>query len=318
MYKLYNTFWIGGLAGLTSSSIDKKWFLRLLEEDEEFRLAVAAKIGLLEILNELRQHDQKFNEILVRLDRHEEEIKKIWIKLEEHDRKFNELLERLDRHEEEIKKIWEKLEEHDRKFNEILEELREHRKKLIEHDRKFNEILEELKVHRKKLEEHDRKFNAIQEEIKKIWIKLEEHDRKFNEILEEIKRIWEKLGEHGSKLTRIELEVGVLSESFYCKAVWDDLREEITARGEKIVYRKRNARIDNVDIDLLVETDKRIYLIEVKVRPKHKHIGDLLVKADIAKKKYPGKEVVLILAGAMIGREIEEYAKEKNILVYNY
>ncbi len=296
---------------MTSSSVDRKWFLKLLEEDEEFRLAVAAKIGLLEILNELRQHNRKFNEILEELREHrkklighdkkfntiQEEIKKIWEKLEEHDRKFNEILERLDRHEEEIKKIWIKLEEH---------------------DRKFNEILEELKTHRKKLEEHDRKFNAIQEEIKKIWIKLEEHDRKFNEILEEIKRIWEKLGEHGSKLTRIELEVGVLSESFYCKAVWDDLREEITARGEKIVYRKRNARIDNVDIDLLVETDKRIYLIEVKVRPKHKHIGDLLVKADIAKKKYPGKEVVLILAGAMIGREIEEYAKEKNILVYNY
>jgi len=311
MYKLYNTSQIGGLINLTSSSVDRKWFLKLLEEDEEFRLAVAAKIGLLEILNELRQHDRKFNEILEELREHrkkliehdkkfntiQEEIKKIWEKLEEHDRKFNEILERLDRHEEEIKKIWIKLEEH---------------------DRKFNEILEELKTHRKKLEEHDRKFNAIQEEIKKIWIKLEEHDRKFNEILEEIKRIWEKLGEHGSKLTRIELEVGVLSESFYCKAVWDDLREEITARGEKIVYRKRNARIDNVDIDLLVETDKRIYLIEVKVRPKHKHIGDLLVKADIAKKKYPGKEVVLILAGAMIGREIEEYAKEKNILVYNY
>jgi len=311
MYKLYNTSQIGGLINLTSSSVDRKWFLKLLEEDEEFRLAVAAKIGLLEILNELRQHNRKFNEILEELREHrkklighdkkfntiQEEIKKIWEKLEEHDRKFNEILERLDRHEEEIKKIWIKLEEH---------------------DRKFNEILEELKTHRKKLEEHDRKFNAIQEEIKKIWIKLEEHDRKFNEILEEIKRIWEKLGEHGSKLTRIELEVGVLSESFYCKAVWDDLREEITARGEKIVYRKRNARIDNVDIDLLVETDKRIYLIEVKVRPKHKHIGDLLVKADIAKKKYPGKEVVLILAGAMIGREIEEYAKEKNILVYNY
>jgi len=55
----------------------RKEFLRLLEEDEEFRLAVAAKIGLSEILQKLEQHDRKFNEMLERMDRHEIEIKKI-------------------------------------------------------------------------------------------------------------------------------------------------------------------------------------------------------------------------------------------------
>ena len=55
----------------------KKEFLRLLEEDEEFWLAVAAKIGLSEILQKLEQHDRKFNEMLERMDRHEIEIKKI-------------------------------------------------------------------------------------------------------------------------------------------------------------------------------------------------------------------------------------------------
>ena len=55
----------------------RKEFLRLLEEDEEFRLAVAAKIGLLEILQKLEQYDRKFNEMLERMYRHEIEIKKI-------------------------------------------------------------------------------------------------------------------------------------------------------------------------------------------------------------------------------------------------
>ena len=55
----------------------RKEFLRLLEEDEEFWLAVAAKIGLLEILQKLEQYDRKFNEMLERMDRHEIEIKKI-------------------------------------------------------------------------------------------------------------------------------------------------------------------------------------------------------------------------------------------------
>ena len=55
----------------------RKEFLRLLEEDEEFRLAVAAKIGLLEILQKLEQYDRKFNEMLERMDRHGIGIKKI-------------------------------------------------------------------------------------------------------------------------------------------------------------------------------------------------------------------------------------------------
>ncbi len=81
----------------------KKAIFKLLEEDEEFRYAIAAKVGLLEILQRLEQHDQKFNEILERLDRHEEEIKGI---KEENKRIWGE-----------IHKIWEEL----RRHSEILE-----------------------------------------------------------------------------------------------------------------------------------------------------------------------------------------------------
>ncbi len=210
-----------------TSVVNKRAFLKLLEEDEEFRYSVAAKIGLLKILEKLDKHDEKFNKILERLDRHEVEIKK-------------------------------------------------------------------------------------------IWEKLEQHDRKFNEILEEIKKIWLKLEEHGSRLSRIELELGTLSESFYCKALWDDLREEIIGRGERVVFKKRNMKIDESDIDLFIETDKRVYVIEVKVKPKHEDVGELTAKADVVKKHYPRKEVVSILAGALIGREIEEYAKGRNVKVYTY
>jgi len=58
-------------------------FLRLLDEDREFRYAVAGYLGLGEILKKLEAHDRKFNEIVERLDRHE----KI---LEEHTKILNE------------------------------------------------------------------------------------------------------------------------------------------------------------------------------------------------------------------------------------
>jgi len=41
----------------------KKEFLKLLDSDEEFRLAVAGKVGLLEILVELRRLREDFNRL---------------------------------------------------------------------------------------------------------------------------------------------------------------------------------------------------------------------------------------------------------------
>ena len=71
--------------------------LKLLEEDEEFRYAVAGLIGLGEVLKGLKD---------------------LMSRSEEHDRKFNEVIMRLD--------------EHDRKFNEVIIELRELRRDVSE------------------------------------------------------------------------------------------------------------------------------------------------------------------------------------------
>ncbi|MEM4966256.1 MAG: hypothetical protein QXS45_05735, partial [Sulfolobales archaeon] len=82
--------------------------------------------------------------------------------------------------------------------------------------------------------------------------------------------------------------------------------------------RVRNARLDEVDIDLLVESDRRVYVVEVKVRPKHGDVGSLLSKLDVVRKRYPEKEVVGVLAGVWVGREVEEYARERGVVVYAY
>ena len=73
----------------------KSEILRLLREDEEFRYAVARLIGL--------------EEIIKRLDRHEEELvrhRKELVRLRED---MNKVLERLDRHEEELVRHGEEL-----------------------------------------------------------------------------------------------------------------------------------------------------------------------------------------------------------------
>lgn len=68
--------------------------------------------------------------------------------------------------------------------------------------------------------------------------------------------------------------------------------------GERIKYRRRNARIDDRSIDLLIVTDRSVYIIEVKVKPKHR------------------LEARPILAGTIAGDEAVRYAREWDVLVY--
>ena len=104
----------------------KEKILRLLGRDREFRYAVAGLIGLDEILNRLDKHDEKFNAILSRLDEHDRKFNQIIARLEEHDRKFNEVLKRLDGHEEVLESHGEELARLRRDLNEGFNLLRRH------------------------------------------------------------------------------------------------------------------------------------------------------------------------------------------------
>jgi len=145
----------------------KSKIIELLREDIEFRYAVAGLLGLEEILRRLDRHDEKFNEILGVLREHTAILKEHTARLDEHDRKFDEILAVIREHTA-------RLEEHDKKFNEILGILKEHTARLEEHDKKFNEILTVLREHTARLEEHDKKFNEIIAEIRGIRKELTE------------------------------------------------------------------------------------------------------------------------------------------------
>ncbi|AFA38521.1 paREP7 [Pyrobaculum oguniense TE7] len=82
-----------------------------------------------------------------------------------------------------------------------------------------------------------------------------------------------------------------------------------------MIRRVRSAKVDNVDVDLLVETDWRVYVVEV--RPRVEDVGALLAKAEVVKAAL-GKEAVPILTGAWIGDDVDKYARGKDVLVYSY
>ncbi|AET32204.1 hypothetical protein [Pyrobaculum ferrireducens] len=119
------------------------------------------------------------------------------------------------------------------------------------------------------------------------------------------------------RVSNVEDSVGSLTEATLSRYVWEDLREEVRARGDVVLSRRRNARVDGLDVDLLVETDRAVYVVEVKTKPGRRDVDAVARKAEAARGAY-GKPAVAILAGVRIGDDVEKYAKGKGVLVYRY
>ena len=186
-------------------------------------------------------------------------------------------------------------------LSEILAELRRLRedfskrfealeRKMIEHDRRFE-------VTERKLLEHDRRFEAIER-------KLLEHDRRFDEL--------------NRRVAHVELGMGVLTESLFARFVLDEISSRISREGDEIVETMRNARVDNTDVDLLIVTKHRVFVVEVKVQPRHSDIDQLLSKAEAIAARFREKTVTPLLAGALIGSEVEDYARKRGVEIHKY
>ncbi|MGC8994599.1 MAG: hypothetical protein ACP5J0_04280 [Pyrobaculum sp.] len=174
--------------------------------------------------------------------------------------------------------------------------------------------------------------------LREEFLRLLEEDEEFRmavagylglrEVLEELRRLREDFNkfvkerqvrweEANRRFSRLEEGLGALTEAVYTRYVWEDLGEVIGASGERVVRRVRNADFDGVEVDLLVETEERAYVVEVKAGPRVDDVGALLAKAELAGRRL-GKPTVPVLAGSYIGREAEAYARGKGVLVYVY
>ncbi len=233
---------------------EKLRILKALEEDTEFRYAVAGAIGVLEIL-----------------------------------RRLDSLL-----------KI---VEEHSKRIEELSGVIEGHSKRLEELSRRVEELTKIVELHSRRLEE--------------LGKRVEEHSKRLEELTLVLRDHGVKIDELNRRVSNLEVAVGTLAESTYVRYFYEDLLKELASRGEVIVRKVRNARVDEEDVDLFVETQLRVYVVEVKLRPKHEDVGRVLAKVDVVRKYYPDKEVVGVLAGA-IGREVESYAKERGVEVYAY
>jgi len=105
----------------------KRQLLKLLEEDEEFRLAVAGLLGLREILEELRKLREDFNTLVKEQAKRWEENERRW---RENEKRWEENEKRWEENERKWQENFRRWEEADKKFKWIMAALGEIRDSL--------------------------------------------------------------------------------------------------------------------------------------------------------------------------------------------
>jgi len=176
--------------------------LELLREDAEFRYAVAGMLGLNEILRRLEKHDEKFEEILKRLDRHEEEL----VRLREDLNKLREDMiagfkrhdEVLERHAQELARLREDMVAGFKRHDEILEKHAQEIAKLREdmiagfkrHDEELTRLREDMvagfKRHDEILEKHAQEIAKLREDM---IAGFKRHDEELAKLREDFNKM---------------------------------------------------------------------------------------------------------------------------------
>ncbi|MCS7113221.1 MAG: hypothetical protein NZ955_04595 [Candidatus Bathyarchaeota archaeon] len=197
----------------------KSRILKLLREDEEFRYAIVGLIGLEEIIRRLDRHDEMFIEVFRRFEEHDRKFNEILSRLGEHDEKFNEVLIRLDRHgeilvrySEEMGKLREDMIVGFRRYDEEIRKLRED---MLEGFKRHDEILEKhgeeiARLRQDMLEgfkRHDEEIKGLREEQARLRQDMLEGFKRHSEILEKHSEILERHGEilerHGEEIAKL-------------------------------------------------------------------------------------------------------------------
>jgi len=270
----------------------------LLKEDEEFRYAVAGMLGLDEILRRLEKHDERFNEILSRLDSHDE--------------KFNEILRRLDMHEAELVKLREdfnKLRLEQIKISEEQVRLREEQAKLREEQIKiseeqvrlredFNKLrLEQIKISEEqvRLREDFNKLRLEQIKISEEQVRLREDFNKLRleqiKISEEQVRLREDFNRMLAVIERMDLRLSRVERTL------EKLTIDIEDEAKSIVRHKLAEVGINVDLTSLTLPDLELNIYgasnnicvvgEAAVRANVKLLNELLEKIEKLRRNYP-------------------------------
>jgi hypothetical protein len=243
----------------------KSRILRLLKEDEEFRYAVAGLLGL--------------EEILKRLDRNEEEIRRIWQEIE---RLREDMVKGFERHDMEIAKLREDM-----------------IKGFERHDRELEKLREDMM---KGFERHDREIQRLTEEM--------------NRLREDMVKGFELVNRH---ISAIGARWGIMAEDAFREGLRGILEKEFGVKVERWVTRDEEGIVYGfssvIEIDIAIK-DGKTMLIEISSSVDKSKVAAFLRKAKLYEKKTGIKPDRLVMVTPYADEDAIEAAKEVGIEVY--
>jgi len=263
----------------------KRKVLRLLKEDEEFRLAVAGLLGFDTILNELKKLREDFQLFT------QEQAKR----QEENNRRWEETYKRFEALESELRKLRED-------FNKFVE-LQE--KRWEEQVRRWEENNRRWEEDNKRWEETYKRFEAIER-------KLLEHDKKFEALMRRVSSL-------GRRITAIGARWGIHTETAFRRAM-RGIIEEILGKGrvEKWVHFDKNGEVygypSQVEVDVLIKNGLHI-LVEVKASVSIGDVSTLWRKGKLYE-RVTGVKPRLVIITPFIDRNAQEAAAKQGVEVY--
>ena len=243
----------------------KSRILRMLKEDEEFRYAVAGLIGL--------------EEILKRLDRHEEEIARL---REDMMKMFEKHEERFARIEEEIGRIWQEI----------------------------AKLREDMM---KGFERHDREIERLREDMIKGF---ERHDMEIARLREDMMKGFDAMNR---RISALGARWGLESEEAFREGLRGILEKELGLKVERWTAFDETGSVfghpSQVEVDVAVSNGK-VMLIEVSSHVKQADVAALVKKAELYERITGRRPDRLIIVTPFVEERAMEAALKLGVEIY--
>jgi len=285
----------------------KAALLKLLKEDEEFRYAVAGLIGL--------------EEILRRLDRHEEELVKIWGELarlredmnrgfQRNDQLFAEVFKRFEHYDQLFAEVFKRLDRHE----EELVRLREDMNKRFEHyDQLFAEVF-------KRLDRHEEELVRLREDMNK---RFAQHEERIGRVEEELAKLREDMNRGFDRLQRrldaLGARWGIMSEAAFREGLRGVVEEELGLRVERWTAYDGEGKVfgfsSEVEVDVAVK-DGRVILIEITSHAKASDVILFKRKAELYAKKEGRRPDRLVIITPYAEEDAKKVAERLGVEIY--
>jgi len=284
----------------------KAAILKLLKEDEEFRYAVAGLIGM--------------EEILKRLDRHEEELVKIWEELarlredmnkrfEHYDQLFAEVFRRFEKYDQLFAEILKKLEQHDQLFAEIL-------KRLEQHDQLFAEVFKRLDRHEERIGRVEEELVRLREDMNKGFAR---HEERIERVEEGLARLRAEVERGFRRLDALGARWGVMTEAAFREGLRGVVERELGLRVERWTAYDEEGRVfgfpSEVEVDVAVR-DGKVILIEITSHARAPDVAIFRRKAELYAEKEGKRPDRLVIITPYAEEDAKKVAEKLGIEIY--